>query len=90
MSLKPAIELIIGKTVESVVLHERDLNTRAPSQVFLVFTDGTYYELYGTDINCCGSLDPRGGIKAALDYTRLFPGGTITCYTRETEEECFQ
>ena len=46
MAFKAAVETIIGKTVKHVVVKEG--STPPQSQVFLVFTDDTYYEFYAT------------------------------------------
>jgi len=43
MALKAAVADIIGKTIKHIVVKEGDRQPR--SQVFLVFTDGSYYEL---------------------------------------------
>jgi hypothetical protein len=39
-----AMSHIVGKTISGVIVKEGDETPR--SQVFLLFTDGTYYELY--------------------------------------------
>lgn len=42
---KDAFQHVVGKRIQGVVVAERD---SAPhTQVFLIFEDGTYYELYG-------------------------------------------
>jgi hypothetical protein len=88
--MKSGIGQIIGRTVEAVLTHERGDGTPPRHQVFLIFTDGSYYELYGDNINCCGGVSMKGGLKAALDYARVFPGGTITCYLRQPAGEQVQ
>lgn len=90
MSMKSGIVQIIGKTVEAVLTQEREESTPPRHQVFLIFTDGSYYELYGEDINCCGGVSMKGGLMAALDYARIFPGGRINCYTRHPDNESVQ
>lgn len=65
--MKGAIRGIIGKEIEHVLVKAGPGSPR--SQVFLVFTDGTYYELYCCDdeIRGAGGLDP-GGLEAARRY----------------------
>jgi hypothetical protein len=58
--MKSAICKIVGKTIAAVVVKEAD---RAPqTQVFLVFDDDTYFEIYSIegDINCAGGVDIGG------------------------------
>ena len=57
--MNTAIRDIVGKQIERVV---KEADRSPTSQVFLVFNDGTYYELY-----CCD-----GVIKGA---GRLYPSG---------------
>ncbi len=66
--MKNAIRDIVGKTITGVVVKASD---RAPrSQVFLVFSDGTYYELYSvSDIKGAGGID-TGGLEAVRNYMR--------------------
>ncbi len=55
---------IIGKTIDSILVNGR---RNAPHiQMFLTFTDGTSYELYG-DFEAASGVLP-GGEQAALDY----------------------
>ncbi|HWE42942.1 MAG TPA: hypothetical protein VG432_10570 [Gemmatimonadaceae bacterium] len=67
MAFKPAVADIIGKTIEHIVVKEGDRQPR--SQVFLVFTDGSYYEFYSATgaIVGAGGLDV-GGIEAVRGY----------------------
>lgn len=75
MSVKNAIKGIVGKTISGVLVSE---NPRQPyTQVFLVFSDGTYYEFYGM-VNSAAGVN-RGGIEEAERYAGNF-GGTITKY----------
>jgi hypothetical protein len=55
---------IIGKTIHSILVNER--RTAPHVQLFLSFTDGTTFELYG-DFAGTGRLFP-GGEEAALEY----------------------
>ena len=67
MAFKAAVETIIGKTVKHVVVKEGA--TPPQSQVFLVFTDDTYYEFYATygTISGAGAID-TGGVEAVRRY----------------------
>jgi hypothetical protein len=65
--VKTAFKEIVGKTIESVIISE-DNTKGAQRQIFLVFTDGTYYEIYG-NLNGAGGLD-SGGEAAALRYAQ--------------------
>ena len=62
--MRDAIRKIVGKRVAGVVVKEAGRSPR--TQVFLVFSDGTFYELYG-DIAGAGGLD-SGGIEAVRRY----------------------
>lgn len=65
--VKTAILEIVGKKIARVVVKEADRSPK--SQVFLVFTDGTYYELYccDSDIRGAGGLQ-TGGLYEAKRY----------------------
>ena len=63
--MRDEIRQIIGKTISGVIVKKSD---RYPtSQVFLLFSDDTYYELYGDHIKGSGGVD-RGGRGAVLRY----------------------
>lgn len=76
--MKSGISQIIGRTISSVAVIQ---NNHAPSnQVFLVFTDGTYYEFWGNEFSCAGGID-QGGMEAALDYaTTVMRAESIRVY----------
>ena len=73
MSLKlSGLNQTIGKTIAGYVL--RTGSSISPrEQVFIVFTDNTYYELYGESINSASAVD-RGGMEGAESYALKFPG----------------
>ncbi|MDH4349936.1 MAG: hypothetical protein OEW56_02165 [Gemmatimonadota bacterium] len=58
---------IVGKTIAHVVVKKRPGQPR--SQLFLVFTDGTYYEFFSPDGDLEGSsaID-RGGLDDVRRY----------------------
>ena len=61
--------LIVGKTIERVIVkrHKEDW-IRPAVQVFLIFTDGTSYEIYSADgIGLPSGLD-KGGREEVLRY----------------------
>lgn len=62
MSLNPHLEEMLGKTISAVVAKggSRQL-------LFLVFSDGTYMELYGTDVHNANGVR-SGGLQDALNY----------------------
>ncbi|MBI5543790.1 MAG: hypothetical protein HY901_07890 [Deltaproteobacteria bacterium] len=78
MSVKSEIKGTIGKTITGILVAE---NPRLPKrQLFLVFADGTYYELYSStgDLHGAGGVD-QGDIAKAVGYASKF-GGEITRY----------
>ena len=67
MAFKAAVATIIGKTIKHVVVKEGDSSPR--SQVFLVFTDDSYYEFYSTHGTIAGAgAEDIGGIEAVRRY----------------------
>lgn len=69
--MKDTIRQIIGKRIQCVIVNERN-DTLLRQQMFLVFDDGTYFELYG-HISPGSGLD-SGGEAAALKYARKADG----------------
>ena len=66
-------ESILGRTIKAVVTAE---NLSEPqSQVFIVFTDGSSFEIFGQNLRVANKLD-RGGIDATVKYAEEF-GGTV-------------
>jgi hypothetical protein len=69
-SHKDTLQEVIGKTISSIVFRSgRDVNPE--TQLFLVFEDGTYFELYGQEIDFVRSLS-EGDAAKAVDYARKF------------------
>ena len=71
--MNPGLAQILGRTIAHVLVKERGTTPR--SQVFLVFTDGTYYEFYCTE----GNISPtsaayRGGVE---DVRAYMPSGAV-------------
>jgi len=69
--MKDGIKEILGKTVTGVIAKER---AGVPqSQVFLVFSDNTWFELYCTDSVISGT----GGLReGGMDQVRKYMGET--------------
>ncbi len=60
--MKDATRGIVGKTISGVIVKEGNSSPR--SQVFLLFDDNTYYELYSQDhIGSAGGIDPGGATE---------------------------
>ena len=64
--MKQAVKDIVGKTIQGVVVKE---GSHPRSQLFLLFTDNTYYELYCPDskIREAGGVN-RGGAEEVRRY----------------------
>lgn len=65
---KSGLSCLPGKTVASVVFAQREEGDMR-KQVFLVFTDGTWLEFYGTAFSCTSGLS-GGGIEKAIAYAK--------------------
>jgi hypothetical protein len=78
MSIKDGIRGIVGKTITGVVASRNRSDPR--QQLFLVFSDGTSYELYSSsgDLHSASGLD-RGDADAARRYALGFQG-EVTVY----------
>ncbi len=75
---------VIGRRIEGLVVAQHP-ESPPRMQVFLVFDDGTSYELYGTDIQGGGGTD-RGGIKAVRSNLKGRPGIDILLDTADLPE----
>ena len=75
--MKDGIRNILGKTVKEVVYSD---DARNSDHVFLVFTDGTYFELWGDSITCAGGLD-HGDIDSAVRYAKSSGAERIRCWS---------
>ena len=61
---KDPLEQLIGKTISHVVAKE---GTSPRKQVFLVFSDGTYYELFGDQFGGASAID-TGTVEDVRKY----------------------
>jgi hypothetical protein len=74
---------LVGKTIAGVVMGVGHESPR--KQIFLVFDDDTYYELYGDTLKGAGGLDKGGLAKAVKDAG--WPGRRVTVFTAEGGSE---
>lgn len=74
--MKAGVGDIIGKTITDVIVAE---NVNAPNQrVFLVFSDNTYFEFYGS-FSCTSGVN-RGGLVEAKQYAGKMGGSNVRVY----------
>ena len=59
--MKDGLKHLVGKRISGVVTARSQRSPR--EQVFLVFTDGSRFELYGDNFTCCSGLDDAEGIE---------------------------
>jgi hypothetical protein len=69
-SKQESLKEVIGKTIRSVVFRS-GYDASPETQLFLVFEDDTYFEIYGQEIDCGRSLSD-GDINNAMAYARKF------------------
>ncbi len=61
------VKKIVGKRIKGVVL--KKLPKRPHSQLFLIFSDGTYFEFYTDGDQICATSAPyKGGLQEARGY----------------------
>jgi hypothetical protein len=67
--VKSAVNHILGKTIKGVVMKRNSVLGPPNEQLFLVFTDGTYYEFYigSGSFATTGGVDP-GGLERVRQY----------------------
>ncbi len=65
--MKEAVRGIIGKRIKGIVVKERSQNPR--TQLFLIFSDNTYFEFYSSNGNivATGGVD-KGGLQEVREY----------------------
>jgi len=67
--MKSGAREILGKTIKAIIEKESDDGLPPRSQVFLVFTDGTYFELYSSHSIICGTNGvDKGGVEEVRAY----------------------
>ncbi len=73
--MKEGLKEIVGKTVSAVAVADNE--TQSPHhRVFLIFSDGTYFEFYGDQINCCSGVDSGDLSRACSEAEKC--GATIS------------
>lgn len=80
--MKKGFKHTIGKTIKEVVVSEQhgQGQTWIRNQIFIVFTDNTFIEIFGSDdMNCTSSLS-RGTVIDAIEYAKIFKPTDITVY----------
>lgn len=62
---------ILGKTIVGIIKKRNAIGTTPKDQVFLLFSDNTYFEFYSIDgrILCTGGVD-EGGLDAVRGYMK--------------------
>lgn len=77
--LRSALPDLIGRTIKHLVFNENGNF----SQIFLHFTDGTYYEFYGPHLNGIRHLD-KGGLELHRAYGYIAEKGRLEVVDAET------
>ena len=80
--MKSVVGGLIGRTVSGVIVAESEKRPR--QQVFLTFTDGTYFEFWGDQFSCAGGLQ-RGGISEVTAYVENTMGAKVSQMHRPPE-----
>ena len=63
--MKNGLQQIVGKDIVAVVVAESHRSPR--NQVFLIFADGTRFELWGDHFSCCSGLDSVEGLERYVE-----------------------
>ena len=71
--MKNGFKDIIGKRIAAVVVAKGG-NQDTTHQVFLVFHDGSRFEIYGQNFSCCAGVDRANGIAEYVENG----GGKVT------------
>jgi hypothetical protein len=77
--LRSALPDVIGRTIQHIVFSDHENF----AQVFLYFTDGTYYEFYGPAINGIRHLD-RGRMELHREGAYIPAKGRLEVVDTET------
>ncbi len=80
--LRSALPDLIGRTIEHLVVNDHGAGDR---QIFLFFTDGTYYEFYGTHLSGIRHLD-KGGLEIPRQNGRIPVNGRLEIIDAEISE----
>ncbi len=71
--MKGGLDQICGKTIEEVVVSQAGSNRRM--QLFLIFPDGSNFEIYGDTLNWCRGLD-KGDARRVQEISHANGGNT--------------
>lgn len=71
--MKDGTRHVVGRKISEVVVGQNSADRM--QYVFLVFSDGTYFEFYGRDFTCAGGVD-HGDVRDAAKYLER-TGATI-------------
>lgn len=83
--MSDAFEKILGKTISGVCVRRNKSNPIG--QVFLVFNDDTYFELYSYEyIKGAGGVD-KGDMDKVLRISSQREGSVVSCDQQNNEEE---
>ena len=63
--MKNGLRYVVDKRIAGVVVCESPRPPR--QQVFLLFTDGTSFEMYGESFTCCSGLDDVAHIEGYVE-----------------------
>ena len=71
--MKDGIKKIVGKRISGFVVR-KSLSRNLRTHLFLIFSDGTYFELWATgqtpgELLGCADID-KGGLEEVRNYTR--------------------
>jgi hypothetical protein len=80
--MKNGLQHIVGKRIATVVVAASDRSPR--NQVFLIFPDGTRFELWGDHFSCCSGLDSVEGLER---YVESGKGRIVQVYGVHAEVE---
>lgn len=78
--MKSGIENILGKTITKVIVSEKkEVSHR---QVFLIFSDDTYFEFYGKNFSGASNID-LGGIEDVKQFVEKMGTKIINLYEQD-------
>ena len=77
--MKSGIKQIIGKTVTGVVVADSHIRNCPDRHIFITFTDGTFFEVYGENFSGASGLN-TGGLPEVMDYVNHLEVSIIDIY----------
>lgn len=83
MQIKAELQDIIGKTITGILVTD---HVRVPQrQIFLVFSDNSYYELYSMSGDLCFTSGAHEGAMATVERIAAQMGGSVVKFTEIKE-----